>query len=118
MTPEERRRAGLAVSERCDDRGLSHAEIAKAARIDRRTLEALISGRQWPRVEVRGRIEDALGWERGEILRRARDGLASLRGYTERDLLSELQRRFRSADPHNEGLAKRLRASSVQDRAK
>lgn len=107
VTPEERRRAGATVKERLADRGLSRAEVARSARIDPRTLNGLISGRQWPRVEVRARIEKALDWERGEILRRARDGVESLRGYTERDLLAELHRRLRELDPQNKGLVNR-----------
>lgn len=106
VTPEQKRRAGAAVSERIADRGLSRPDVARAAHIDPRTLTRFIAGEQWPRTEVRARIENVLGWAAGEIQRRARDGVESLSGYTERDLLVELQRRLREADPQNKGLLK------------
>jgi hypothetical protein len=53
------------------------------------------------------RIEQALGWPAGEVARRGRDGVESLRGYSERDLLAELQWRFRQLDAHNQGLVDR-----------
>lgn len=104
MKSDERRRAGLSVSERISDRGLSIAEAARAAQIDPKTLRGLIAGSHWPTAEVRRRIESALGWELGEIARRARDGVASLRGYSERDLLAELMWRFRQLDARNDGV--------------
>jgi transcriptional regulator with XRE-family HTH domain len=106
-TTVELRRAGLAVSERLADRGLSLAEAARAARVDPKTLRALINGERVPSPSVLRRIETALGWPTGEIARRGRDGVESLRGYSERDLLAELQWRFRQLDAHNQGLVDR-----------
>lgn len=104
MTPAERHRAGVAVSERINDIGLTVAQVASSAGVDRKTLNALIAGRQWPQVAVRNKVETALGWEPGEILRRGRDGVTSLRNYSERDLLAELVWRFRQLDASNKGM--------------
>lgn len=106
MTPDERNRAALAVSERISDVGMTVADAATAAGVDRKTLAALVSGRTWPRVAVRRKIETALGWQPGEIVRRARDGVESLRSYSERDLLAELVWRFRQLDSRNDGILK------------
>lgn len=105
----------MAVAERIADRGLTVTEVARAARIDGKTLRGLLAGRQWPTVAVRRRIEKALGWEPGEIQRRARDGVESLRGYSERDLLAELQWRLRQLDARNDGLVRRPEGTSYQD---
>lgn len=106
-TTVERRRAGLAVSERIADRGLSLAEAARTARVDPKTLRALVNGDRLPSAPVLRRIENALNWPAGEIIRRSRDGVESLRGYSERDLLAELQWRLRQLDAHNQGLVDR-----------
>lgn len=104
-TPEEQRRAGKAVAEQIENTGRTAAEVARVAGIDVKTLRALLTGARWPRAQVRNRIEEALGWPRGEIARRGRDGLASLHGYSDRELLSELLARARMRDPANEGRA-------------
>lgn len=106
-TPIERRRAGLAVSERIADRSLSIIETARAADVDPKTLRALINGTRWPTAHVLRRIETALSWPAGEIVRRGRDGVKSLRGYSERDLMAELMWRLRQLDAQNDGLVDR-----------
>lgn len=95
------------MSERIADRGLSIAETARAADVDPKTLRALINGTRWPTAPVLRRVEAALTWPAGEISRRGRDGVRSLRGYSERDLLAELMWRFRQLDAHNQGLVDR-----------
>lgn len=90
ITPEGKRRAGLVVAERIELLGRTSGIVARDCGVDPKTLRTFMSGRRWPRVDVRNAIEDALSWPRGEIVRHARGGVESLRGYSERDLLAEL----------------------------
>ena len=71
MTPEQRRRAGRAVAERIREMNATISAVARAARVDPGTLWGLIGGRTWPRDAIQTRIEEALGWDLGEILVRA-----------------------------------------------
>jgi hypothetical protein len=69
------------------------AQVARDARIDVRTLRALIAGDRWPTEKVRGRVEKALGWRPGEITRQAYDGIPALATYSDEQLLSEMLHR-------------------------
>lgn len=98
VTPEERRRAGRAVAERIERLGYTVPEVANASKIDARSLRALIAGQRWPTVAIRSRVEDAIEWPRGEILRQARDGLEALAVFTDAEIAAELLLRIRRRD--------------------
>lgn len=95
VTPEEQVRAGAAVAQRINVRSTTIAAVAKSAQIDPRTLRALITGTRWPTSGVRRRIEKALGWAGGELMRQAQDGLPALAAYSDDQLLAELLHRAR-----------------------
>lgn len=94
MTPEQRRRAGLAVTERIESMSATPSAVARSAGISPNTLLALAHGKRWPSDEIQGRIESKLGWPGGEILRRAAGfGAKALCSFSDEDLLTELLRR-------------------------
>jgi len=95
-TPEERKRAGLAVDARISGLHTNAAAIARRAGIDPKTLRALLAGESWPTAATRARICEALDWPIGELSRRALDG-GGLETYTTRDLLVEVWRRVEQA---------------------
>lgn len=65
--PEERKRAGQAVSDRIDEMNSTFAAVARAAGVGRSTVRGLARGDRWPREESRRRIAAAIGWPEGEI---------------------------------------------------
>lgn len=65
--PDERRRAGRAVSARIDEMHSTFAAVARAAGVSRSTVRDLARGERWPREESRQRIAAAIGWPEGEI---------------------------------------------------
>jgi hypothetical protein len=70
--------------------------VTKTAGIDPKTLRALISGARWPTAGVRARVEIALQWPPGEILRRTcapERALSPLSHYTSTELLAEVLHR-------------------------
>ena len=89
MRPEERRRAGLAIRGRLAELGLTVEEFAGKAGLDPTTVRATISGRRWPREQTRAKLCEALGWEDGEIARRAVNGTA-LRDASLEELVEEM----------------------------
>ena len=98
MDAEEKARAARAVQSRMAERRLSPAAVQRAAGVDPKTLRALLRGDRWPTLPVRGRVERALGWEPGELLRRARGVMATapaagLAGVSTDELLAEVVRR-------------------------
>lgn len=96
VTHGDRVRAGLAVAARMAERGLDQSSLARRAKLDRKTVGALLSGQRWPRMPTRARIERALGWPLGTIERRAGDRepvISSLAEFSDLDLLNELCRR-------------------------
>lgn len=91
MTPEQRLRAGRAVAARLAETQSTPPALARAAGVAPNTIRALIRGDRWPRPDTRERIVVALGWPRGELVRRALDGeVAQL---STADLLLEVLRR-------------------------
>jgi transcriptional regulator with XRE-family HTH domain len=98
VNPEERARAGRAVSERLTDLGRTARQLAAEAGVSLRTVRALLRGERMPQPDTRAHLEKALGWPPGEIWRRARDGLESLRNYTDRELCAELLHRARKRE--------------------
>lgn len=90
-----RKRAGAAVRDRLAARELTITDASQKAGIGARTLGALIAGERWPTAETRRRLEDALGWPEGELVRRARGERPSLSAYTNLELLAELMQRER-----------------------
>lgn len=107
LRKDDRLRAGKAVEERIEDMGLTIVSLARRAHVDRKTVSSLITGERWPRADVRNRVEAVLEWPNGEIYRRGRDGLESLRSYSDRDLLSELLSRARCRERKNDAAATR-----------
>lgn len=95
MTPEQRRRAGLAVARRIAEMRESRAAIARAAGVDQKTLRDVIQGRRWPTEPVQVRIERVLRWREGEFCARAVQTSADaiLFGLADSELLAELHRR-------------------------
>ena len=85
-----RKRAGAAVRDRLTARELTIIEASRKAGVGARTLGALIAGERWPTTETRRRVEIALEWPDGELLRRARGERPSLSAYTNLELLAEL----------------------------
>jgi transcriptional regulator with XRE-family HTH domain len=96
MTPEERRRAGGAVAERMQELGLTAVQLAAKAGLDPSTVRAVLDGRRWPTERTRSRLAAALGWEVGEVARRALSGHVPLSEVPTERLLRELCRRFAS----------------------
>lgn len=93
---QRRRRAGQAVATRIADLHTTAAAVARRAQVDPRTLRALIRGQRWPQQDVRDRINEALHWPPGEIVRRA-EARIELKSFSARELIEELCRR---ADMH------------------
>lgn len=106
-SPDERRRAGAAVSRRIVDLQTTPAAVARRAGVDPRTLRALITGTRWPRQSVRDRINTALHWPPGEIA--ARSSLREeLQKFSSRELLEELCRRADEVPPDGTGFLDEL----------
>lgn len=91
-TPAERERAGRAVAARIRELRTTPVEVARAARVDPRTVRALLHGTRWPTAATRENIAVALGWRPGDIVRHAH-GDPQLQSFTIRELLDELCRR-------------------------
>ena len=68
---------------------VSVATLARQAQIDETTIRALLSGSRWPRTSSSERLERALGWPPGALLRRARVR-PELREFKSSELLAEL----------------------------
>jgi transcriptional regulator with XRE-family HTH domain len=98
MTTGQLRRASQAVQLRMSDRGMSAAQLARAAGVSPNTIRGLTQGRTWPIATTRVLIEQALGWRTGEIYRRATQAGAhprpGLERFTIRDLLIEILQRI------------------------
>lgn len=88
-----RKRAGAAVRERLAALDLTIGEASRRAKVGTRTFGALIAGERWPTDETRRRIEMALNWPDGELLRRARGERPLLSVYSTAELLAELLER-------------------------
>jgi hypothetical protein len=96
VTPEERARAGRAVAQRIADLSLTFTAVTATAGIDPKTLRGIVSGARWPTAGVRVRVEQALDWPPGEILRRAgaeHSSDSALDRFTSTELLVELLHR-------------------------
>jgi hypothetical protein len=96
LTPEQRLSVGAAVAQRIADQSTSFSAVTQAAGIDPKTLRTFITGARWPTAGVRARIELALKWPPGEILRRASATSqygSSLDAFTSTELLAELLHR-------------------------
>jgi transcriptional regulator with XRE-family HTH domain len=90
---QRRKRAGAAVGTRLDELHESAASLARRAGVDPKTIRSLIHGETWPTAKTRDRIEKALDWPGGTLIRRAMsedDGLAT---HSTRELLLEVCRR-------------------------
>lgn len=94
MTPDERARAGGAVAERMKQLGLTTVQLAQKAGLDPGTVRSVIAGRRWPTEATREKIADALGWEVGDVARRAMSGHLALEQVPTAALIQELCRRF------------------------
>jgi hypothetical protein len=96
VTPEERARAGRAVAQRIADLSLTFTAVTSSAGIDPKTLRGIVTGARWPTAGVRVRVERALDWPPGEIMRRAGGSHTSdsaLGRFTTTELLAELLHR-------------------------
>ena len=60
---------GRLVTERRTERELDQIGLARAARVDPKTVRSLENGTRWPRDSTRTRIENALAWDPGSITR-------------------------------------------------
>ncbi|WP_158240383.1 helix-turn-helix transcriptional regulator [Mycobacterium hubeiense] len=60
---------GRLVAERRTRQELDQIGLARAARVDPKTVRSLENGTRWPRDSTRIRIENALGWDAGSIAR-------------------------------------------------
>jgi hypothetical protein len=81
------------VGQRIADLSLTFREVTRVAGIDPKTLRALITGARWPTAGVRARVESALAWPPGELLRLAGQrygGHSPLADYSSVELLAEL----------------------------
>jgi plasmid maintenance system antidote protein VapI len=90
---QRRKRAGAAVGHRLDELHLSAAQAARRAGVDPKTIRSLVHCESWPTARTRARIEQAVNWPAGEIMRHAADGDATLAAYTTGEILAELCRR-------------------------
>lgn len=93
---QRRKRAGAAVGTRLDELHESAASLARRAGVDPKTIRGLINGETWPTAKTRGRIEKALDWPGGTLIRRAMSDGSGLATYSTRELLMELCRRTSS----------------------
>lgn len=98
VTPEQQRRAGLAVAARIIDRGTTVTKLAAAASVSPTTIRAVIRGVRWPNATTRDALDAALDWPAGEIHRRALLGDVRLSQFTIMELLREVCRRVEQAD--------------------
>ncbi|WP_131736450.1 helix-turn-helix transcriptional regulator [Actinomadura roseirufa] len=57
------------VSARRGDLGLTQEQLAERASVDRKTIYNLESGERWPQAGTRSRVERALGWYPGDLVR-------------------------------------------------
>lgn len=69
MAVMDRQRAARAVTARRGQLGLTQQELADAAGVDIKTIGNLESRGRWPIARTRARIENALGWQAGEMQR-------------------------------------------------
>lgn len=92
LTEVEKERAGRAVAARMREMRTSSVDVARVARVDPRTVRALVQGTRWPTAASRSNIARALGWRPGDIVRHAQ-GDPELQSFTVRELLDELCRR-------------------------
>lgn len=65
----DRERVARYVAARRGSLGLSQEQLATKAGVDIKTLWNLETGDRWPQAKTRARIEAALGWDEGDILR-------------------------------------------------
>jgi ribosome-binding protein aMBF1 (putative translation factor) len=91
-----RKLAGDAVRTRLDELQESAASLARRAAVDPKTIRSLINGESWPTAKTRGRIEKALDWPDGTMVRRAMSDDEGLAAYSTRELLLEVCRRTSS----------------------
>jgi transcriptional regulator with XRE-family HTH domain len=71
---------GAQVAKRRNDLHISQRKLAEAKVMNAGVLIAFEKGRSWPREATRQRLEEALGWEKGEIARLRRQFVASSAG--------------------------------------
>lgn len=91
------------------------AAIARAAGLDPKTVRSLIDGEHWPSDYTQSRVEAALRWSEGEIVRRAvRGGIdGALDALTDVELATELLRRLNDRERRD----KQLRGNGARHRA-
>ncbi|MFB4306895.1 helix-turn-helix transcriptional regulator [Actinomadura sp. GTD37] len=63
------RRVARYVAARRNDLGLSQRGLAERAGINHKTVHAVESGKHWPQLETQQKLEPALGWDDGDIVR-------------------------------------------------
>lgn len=61
--------AARAIEAALGRRSWNQIDLARAAELDPGTLYDFMSGRRWPQARTRGKIEDALGMEHGDLAR-------------------------------------------------
>lgn len=101
MEQAAREAAGRAVLRQMSRQKLSRTDVIRASGVDNKTLQALLEGQRWPQVLTRARIEEAIGWQPGDIERAARGELAEASEETRRaqhlsdaELIAELALRL------------------------
>jgi predicted transcriptional regulator len=98
VTPEQRRRAGLAVAARLRELNKTVPEVARHAGISPSTIRSLINGEHWPNPRTVESVHRVLGWPDDELLRRALDGDTRLHGFRTIDLVREVCRRLEAEE--------------------
>ena len=74
MPPEDWRRAAEAVEARMSELGIGRGALARAAEVDRKTVDNFLDRGAKPRTDKRGGYERALLWSYGSLLALARGG--------------------------------------------
>lgn len=101
----ERSKAEVAalVKARMKELGMTQGRLQAAAKVDPKTLRALLDGERWPQEENRLKFEKALGWQVGSIqeIRAGNDPTpiepepeSPLLRATDDELLAEVRRRL------------------------
>ena len=114
MTPEQRRRASLAVATRIKEMRATPTAVARVAGIDPKTLRTFLDGSSWPTNATQARLEEVLRWRPGELASRAMNiSTASLLlELSDSDLAAELWRRAREREERESRLRKTDRRGS------
>lgn len=91
---------GRLVAERRTRQELDQIGLARAARVDPKTVRSLENGTRWPRDSTRIRIENALGWDAGSIAR-LRSGGEPVEGGAHRTPVSPASTSRRYTEPRS-----------------